>query len=145
MTPLVLLFIGMAVRIKMGEFSLIISLLLRRDGITFFLSSIFVFLLPGLTPDLVLLLVVFPQSACSLWPFAHMSAVNTLEEKGKHEKPTFDINFAVNILACSLPLSTILIITVLSVDDFFLAPLKIMAIGIVMMTISFLPTVVAKI
>ena len=99
MTPLVLLFIGMAVRIKSGEFGLILSLLARRAGITFILSAIFVFIFPALTPALILLLVVFPQSSCSFWPFAHMSAVSTMEESDGQQNPTFDINFAVNILA----------------------------------------------
>jgi len=144
MTPLVLLFIGMAVRIKSGEFGLILSLLTRRAGITFFLSSIFVFLFPAMAPALILLLVVFPLSACSFWPFAHMSAVSSLEEKDKQENPTFDINFAVNILACSLPFSTILIIGVLSFSEFFIDPFKILGAGFVMITVSFLPLLIAK-
>ncbi len=144
MTPLVLLFIGMAVRIKLGEFGVILSLLTRRAGITFCLSSIAIFLLPALTPALILLLVVFPQSACSFWPFAHMSAVNTLEERDEQKKPTFDINFAVNILACSLPFSTILIITVFSLSEFLMNPMVLMITGISMTTISFLPYLVSN-
>jgi len=144
MTPLVLLFIGMAVRIKSGEFGLILSLLTRRAGITFLLSSIFVFLFPVMTPALVLLLVVFPQSACSFWPFAHMSAVSSLEEKDEQKKPTFDINFAVNILACSLPFSTILIIGVLLFSEFFINPINILVTGIAMIAISFLPVLLSK-
>lgn len=70
MTPLILLFIGMAVRIKSGEFGMILSLLARRAGITFLLSSLVVFLFPAMSPALILLLVVFPQSSCSFWPFA---------------------------------------------------------------------------
>lgn len=139
MTPLVLLFIGMAVRIKSGEFGLILSLLTRRAGITFCLSAIFVFLFPALTPALILLLVVFPQSACSFWPFAHMSAVNTLEESDEQENPTFDINFAVNILACSLPFSTILIISVFSFSEFFVNPTILLATGATMIGVSFVP------
>ena len=141
MTPLVLLFIGMAVRIKSGEFSLILSLLARRAGITFCLSAIFLFIFPVLTPALILLVVVFPQSACSFWPFAHMSAVHALEESNG-QNPTFDINFAVNILACSLPFSTILIITVFSLSEFFLSPTIVLVTGIVMLGISFVPHLV---
>jgi len=144
MTPLVLLFIGMAVRIKSGEFGLILSFLTRRAGITFCLSAIFVFLFPALSPALILLLVVFPQSACSFWPFAHMSAVNSLEEKDEHQSPTFDINFAVNILACSLPFSTILIISVFSFSEFFVDPKVLLAAGITMLTLSFLPHLIYK-
>ncbi|WP_198439753.1 AEC family transporter [Pareuzebyella sediminis] len=139
MTPLVLLFIGMAVRIKSGEFGVILSLLARRAGITFCLSAIFAFLFPALTPALILLLVVFPQSACSFWPFAHMSAVSALEENDEQKNPTFDINFAVNILACSLPFSTILIISVFSLSEFFVNPTVILTTGISMITLSFIP------
>lgn len=145
MTPLVLLFIGMAVRIKSGEFGLILSLLMRRAGITFLLSSIFVFLFPSTAPALILLLVVFPQSACSFWPFAHMSAVSSLEERDNQETPTFDISFAVNLLACSLPFSTILIIGVLSFNEFFINPSKIMVSGIALLALSFLPILFSKI
>ena len=144
MTPLVLLFIGMAVRIKSGEFGLILSLLARRAGITFCLSAIFVFLFPALTPALILLLVVFPQSACSFWPFAHMSAVSTLEDGDEQKNQTFDINFAVNILACSLPFSTILIITVFSLSEFFVNPSVLLATGIGMIGISFMSFFTAK-
>lgn len=144
MTPLVLLFIGMAVRIKFSEFGFIFSLLIRRAGITFFLSAIFVYLFPTLTPALILLLVVFPQSSCSFWPFAHMSAVNTLEEKDEQEKPTFDINFAVNVLACSLPFSTILIISIFSFGEFFVKPNFLMVCGLLFVGISFLPSIFVK-
>ena len=144
MTPLVLLFIGMAVRIKSGEFGLILSLLVRRAGITFCLSAIFVFLFPALTPALILLLVVFPQSACSFWPFAHMSAVNALEEKEEQEKPTFNIDFAVNVLALSLPFSTILIIGVFSFSEVFVNSWVLAVSGISMIAISFVPFFIGK-
>lgn len=139
MTPLVLLFIGMAVRVKSGGFGLILSLLTRRAGITFCLSGIFVLLFPALAPALILLLVVFPQSACSFWPFAHMSAVSTLEESDEQKDPTFDINFAVNILACSLPFSTLLVISVFSLSEFFVNPIVLLTTGISMAGISFIP------
>lgn len=144
MTPLVLLFIGMAVRIKSGEFGHIVSLLTRRAGITFCLSAVFVFLFPALTPALILLLVVFPQSACSFWPFAHMSAVSALEEEDEQENPTFDINFAVNVLACSLPFSTILIISIFSFSEFFVNPSVLLITGVSMIIVSFAPYFVTK-
>lgn len=144
MTPLVLLFIGMAVRIKSGEFGLILSLLIRRAGITFCLSAIFVFLFPTLTPAVILLLVVFPQSACSFWPFAHMSAVNAIEDSNKQTKPTFNIGFAVNILACSLPFSTILIIGIFSFSEVFINPITLVASGITLLIGSYVPYLISK-
>lgn len=144
MTPLVLLFIGMAVRIKFREFGFIFSLLMRRAGITFLLSAIFVFLFPALAAPMILFIVVFPQSACSFWPFAHMSAVSALEEKDEQKKPTFDINFAVNILACSMPFSTILIISIFSFSEFFVNPLVLMITGIVIMAVTYIPNLITK-
>ncbi|MBU2947069.1 permease [Zobellia uliginosa] len=145
MTPLILLFIGMAVRIKSGEFGLILSLLTRRAGITFCLSAIFILLLPGLATPLILLLVVFPQSSCSFWPFAHMSAISSMEEDDKQDKPTFDINFAVNILALSLPFSTMLAIGIFSFSDFFVNPSILLLLGSGMITASFIPYIIEKV
>lgn len=144
MTPLVLLFIGMAVRIKFREFGFIFSLLMRRAGITFLLSAIFVFLFPALAAPMILFIVVFPQSACSFWPFAHMSAVSALEEKDEQKKPTFDINFAVNILACSMPFSTILIISIFSFSEFFVNPVVLTFTGIIMVAVTYIPYLITK-
>ncbi|SHJ72766.1 hypothetical protein SAMN04488007_1233 [Maribacter aquivivus] len=139
MTPLVLLFIGMAVRINSGEFKLILSMLLRRSGIAFLISGVFAFILPALTPAMILLLVVFPQSACSFWPFAHMSAIQSMEDKDEHPNPTFDVNFGLNILACSLPFSTLLIIGIFSFSDYFINPLTLIGLGVVILAITFAP------
>ena len=138
MTPLVLLFIGMAVRINALEFGLILSLLFRRAGVTFLLSAIIAFVFPILETSLLLLLIVFPQSACSFWPFAHMSSIAVLEDKDKQTKPTFDIDFAVNILACSLPFSTLLIIGVFSFSEAFLNPVTLLITGIILLISSHL-------
>ncbi|MBD1259188.1 permease [Maribacter polysiphoniae] len=145
MTPLVLLFIGMAVRINSGEFGLILSLLIRRSGITFLLTGFFVALFPALSTPLILLLVVFPQSACSFWPFAHMSAVGSMEENDNQSNPTFDINFAVNILACSLPFSTVLIIGIFSFSEYFINPTILILSGVGMTVVSFIPYLIKKI
>ncbi len=144
MTPLVLLFIGMAVRIKFKEFGFIFSLLVRRAGITFCLSSFFAYLFPGLGAALILLLVVFPQSACSFWPYAHMSAVSSMEHKDGRLQFTFDNDFAVNILACSLPFSTILIISILSFKEVFVSPSMLLTFGLGMVVFSFVPFVITK-
>ncbi len=144
MTPLVLLFIGMAVRINPGEFGMILSLLVRRAGIAFLLSGIFVLLVPSLAPAMILLLVVFPQSSCSFWPYAHMSTVSAMEDKDEQKEPTFDINFGVNILACSLPFSTLLIIGVFSFSDFFLPALNLVLLGSMMVAVSFAPVLYRK-
>lgn len=141
MTPLVLLFIGMAVRINKGEFKLIISMLFRRMGLAFLLSGLFAYAIPALTPAMILLLVVFPQSACSFWPFAHMSAIQSMEDKDEQPNPTFDVNFGLNILACSLPFSTLLIIGIFSFSDYFINPITLLALGSIILAISFAPDI----
>lgn len=139
MTPLVLLFIGLAVRIKFKEFGQIFFMLTQRAGITFCLSALIIFLIPSLTPALILLLVVFPQSSCSFWPFAHMSSVTALEEKEKKIESTFDINFAVSLMACSLPFSTLLIIGIFTFSETFIDPWVLVGIGSGMVLASFVP------
>jgi len=145
MTPLVLLFIGMAVRIKSGELATIFSVLVKRAGLTFCLSALFIFFFPAIGASMILLLVVFPQSACSFWSYAHMSAVNTLEGKDGQDKPTFDMDFAVNVLACSLPFSTILIIGIFSFSDFFVDSTYLFLTGGVMTLASYAPEFSGKI
>lgn len=142
MTPLVLLFIGMAVRINSGELKLIMTMLLKRTGLAFIISGVFAFALPSLTPAMILLLVVFPQSACSFWPYAHMTAIQSMEEKDKQTNPTFDISFGLNILACSLPFSTILIIGIFSFSEFFVNPLALVGLGVLVLTVSFAPDLI---
>ncbi|WP_339629324.1 permease [uncultured Maribacter sp.] len=141
MTPLVLLFIGMAVRINSGEFKLILSMLFRRMGLAFLLSGLFTFAISALTPAMILLLVVFPQSACSFWPFAHMNAIQSMDEKDAQPNPTFDVNFGLNILACSLPFSTLLIIGIFSFSEFFIDPLTLLGLGASILAISFAPDI----
>lgn len=62
-----------------------------------------------------------------------------MEEKDGQEDATFDINFGVNILACSLPFSTILIIGIFSFSEFFADPITILSIGAGVLTFSFIP------
>jgi hypothetical protein len=144
MTPLILLFIGLAVKIRLKEFGAIFFLLTWRAGITFCLSALFLFLFPALAPALVLLLIVFPQSSCSFWPFAHMSAVSTLEDRDGQSKPTFNMDFAVAVMACSLPFSTLLIIGVFSFSDFFIDPLTLLLFGMGMALVSYIPSLLKK-
>jgi predicted permease len=121
MTPLVLLFIGISMKLTKQQAKVILSFLFFRSGIAFVLSGILLLLLPPQEMAIALLIVVFPQSACSFWPFAHMAAVSELERKsdvaGKNR--IFDLEFAMNILACSLPFSVILILGVYSSGTFF--------------------------
>lgn len=148
MTPMVLLFIGMAVRFKGQEFVMIGKLLCWRSGFAFLLSAALVALLPAASAPLLLLAVAFPQSACSFWPFAHMSAVAHLEEAEiKEEKgpsATFNLDLALNVLALSLPFSTVLILAIFSMGSFFANPLHLLGFGLGLLMLAAAPAVFSK-
>lgn len=127
MTPVVLLFIGMAVRFERREMATILRFLAFRSGLGLLLSGLAILLLPAMAPAMALLLVIFPQSAVSFWPFAHISAVDALQNEG--EDPVFNINLALNVLACSLPFSTVIILGVLSCGEVFASPAMVLLLG----------------
>ena len=119
MTPVILLFIGMAVRFKRQEMALILRALCFRSALGFMLSAGLIFL-GGLGGTSALLAVVFAQCAVSFWPFAHMAAVESLREE--EDKQTFDLDLGLNVLAFSLPFSTVMILSVLSCGRWFESP-----------------------
>lgn len=135
MTPLVLLFIGMSAKIKWSDVQFITSILCWRAGITLMLSGLVILLIPSLSPALILFVLVFPQSSCSFWPFAHMSTVNSLEEKDGQSKPTFDIDFAISVLALSLPFSTVSVMTIFTLSDLFMNPVVVWCVGLALFSI----------
>lgn len=143
MTPLVLLFIGVSVVMKWDQLQGIISILLLRAGLSLILSAGFIALVPLPGEAAILLAVVFPLSACSFWPFAHMSAIQLLEKKKNEESTiqTFDLNLGINILAISLPLSTILILGIFSSGSFFTIPNHLFIAGGVMVALPVLPKI----
>lgn len=139
MTPLVLMFIGIAVKINKKDFFEIFQILLCRSALSFGLSAVSLVLAPeGISTSLLLVLVVFPQSAVSFWPFAHITAVSKLEE-GTELKPTFDLNLGINLLAISLPFSTALILTICSTGEYFTNPITLVVIGAAFLIIAILP------
>ncbi|MEM9324861.1 MAG: permease [Bacteroidota bacterium] len=138
MAPLILLFIGLAVKLNRQDFGLILRLLLGRAGLLFLISAAVIFLVPSLSVPLMLLIIVFPQSSCSFWPFAHMSAVDAMEDA---EGRTFDVNFGLSTLAISLPLSTTLILGVFSFQSVALNPLYLAIFGILLVVGASLPEV----
>lgn len=119
MTPLVLIFIGLAVKIKKQQFFQLFSLLVLRAGFTLLLiASIVVFTDITIKKD-ILVMIAFSLSACSFWPFAHISAVNLKEKKENTLERTFNTNFALSILALSLPISVLLILGILTAGNTF--------------------------
>lgn len=133
MTPIVLLFIGMAVRFERREMLMILRVLAFRSGAGLLLSGLALLVLPAMVPAMALLLIIFPQSAVSFWPFAHMSAVEGLKQEG--EKSVFNIDLALNVLACSLPFSTVVILSVLSCGTFFASPVAVIPLGVLLLSV----------
>ena len=143
MTPLVLLFIGISVKLNWQQVKAIFSILLVRSTIAFLISAGLLFVLPISSPAMALLVVIFPQSACSFWPYAHISVVSALEEVDTTDQhPTFDIEFAMNVLACSLPFSTVLILGICTAGDFFAAPMNVLGLAAAFGTMALVPIIV---
>lgn len=134
MTPLVLLFIGLAVKIKRKQFFQIFSLLSFRAGIVFLLVGLLVTLVGVQLHNDVLLMLSFVLSACSFWPFAHLSMIESMEIDKKHK--TFDSNYAIGILALSFPFSTLLILGVLNSGSLFTSTLNIWLTALVLFVLG---------
>lgn len=142
MTPLVLLFIGIAVKFRKADLKMMFQVLFWRSGFAFLMSAGLLLFLPSDLPLFVALLAVaFPQSACSFWPFAHMTAIESLE-KEQEGVQTFDLDLALNMLAFSLPFSTVIILTICSSGNFFAAPSVVGLIGLVFVGCAVLPFLV---
>ncbi|WP_421802019.1 permease [Flagellimonas sp.] len=137
MTPLVLLFIGLAVKIKRKQFFQIFSLLCTRAGLVLLISGIFVTVAGIEARNEILLTMAFGLSACSFWPYAHIAAVDSMEMDKKSKKKTFSSDFGVAILALSFPLSTILILATLNSGSFFVNPFNIFMMAIVLLAVGF--------
>ena len=119
MTPLVLLFIGLAVKIKRKQFFQIFSLLCTRAGLVLLICGAFVLISGIQAQNEILLILAFGLSACSFWPYAHIAAVDSMEMEVEPQKKTFSSSFGVAVLALSFPLSTMLILAVLNSGSFF--------------------------
>ncbi len=147
MTPLVLLFIGLAVQLKEGRKVTVLSILFFRAGITLLISAGMIFILHLKEPTMILLAVVLPLSAASFWPLAHISAFNVKEDaKGlPKEKRTFDMELAVLLLAFSLPFSTILVLGILSSGTYFANTSVLASSGLILLGLGALPNLITKV
>jgi malate permease and related proteins len=139
MTPLVLLFIGVSIKLTMEQVRTIFAFLFLRSGLAFFISGILLVVLPVTDVATMLLIVVLPQSACSFWPYAHMAIVSKLEKKQFGHDKTFDLDFAMNILACSLPFSVFLILIIYTSGEFFSNALPTIVAGFICCALGILP------
>jgi hypothetical protein len=146
MTPLVLLFIGISMRLTWHQVRTIFSFLFFRSGVAFLISGLLLLFFPVSDVPTLLLIVVFPQSACSFWPYAHMASVTTLEKKSGHtgRSHTFDLDFAMNVLACSLPFSVILILGVYASGNLFASASSVFISAGVFLLLAILVTLSSK-
>ncbi|MCR9228202.1 MAG: permease [Flavobacteriaceae bacterium] len=138
MTPLVLLFIGLAVKIKRKQFFQIFSLLCTRAGMVLLITGVFVTIAGIEARNEILLTMAFGLSACSFWPYAHIAAVDGLEMDKKSKRRTFSSDFGVAILALSFPLSTMLILATLNSGSLFVKPFNIFMIALALLGIGFI-------
>ena len=136
MTPLVLLFIGLAVKIKRKQFFEIFSLLMLRASLAVFVVLGVISLMDINIKKDILLMLAFSLSACSFWPFAHISSILIREKNVPANKKTFDIDIALSILALSLPISVLLILGILSADSTFTNTLNIGIIGFIFLLLG---------
>lgn len=136
MTPLVLLFIGLAVKIKRKQFFQIFSLLCTRVGLVLLLSGIFVMVSGIQAQNEILLILAFGLSACSFWPYAHIAAVDSMEMEVTPQKKTFSSDFGVAVLALSFPLSTLLILAVLNSGSFFVHSYTILMVAVLLLALG---------
>ena len=111
MTPLVMIFIGLSVKLTWNHAKQIFTMLMWRSAISFVLSGVVILLFNISDPLLIMLIVLFPQSSCSFWPYLHIESVTVMELNIDDGESTFDPTFALNILAMSLPFSTIIILS----------------------------------
>jgi predicted permease len=130
MTPLVLIFIGLAVKFGKQQFFQILSLLLIRASFTLLLITAVIYITDLRTENNILVMISFALSACSFWPFAHISLVNQKEMDSNVEKKTFSTNFALAILALSLPISVLLILGILTAGKTFTSITNILTLGV---------------
>ncbi|MBN8649833.1 MAG: permease [Cytophagales bacterium] len=142
MTPLVLLFIGMSVKFTWAQVRTIFSFLFFRTGVAFLLSAVLLIILQPVSLSTALLIVIFPQSACSFWPYAHMAIVGKLEAGHGKSSGTFDLEFAMNILACSLPFSVILVMIMYTAQDVFASPLNVSGFGLLCLVLAAAPALI---
>lgn len=144
MTPLVLLFIGISIKFSWAQFKAIFSFVFFRSAIAFLISGLILIFFPVSDPATALLIVVFPQSACSFWPYAHMAVVNEMESKDtQHHSKTFDLDFAMNVLACSMPFSVLMIMLIYSSGNFFAVPTHLFESTAVLFVMAALPVLIS--
>ncbi len=142
MTPLVLIFIGLAVTVTKKKLVPIFTLLLSRAGLSMIVVGLVCLLVGVSEQNLILLSVAFSLSSCSFWPFAHMASFDQREDDLKQKEKSFDLSYGLLVLAISLPVSTLLILGVLNSGSMLSSPKAILVAGALLMIMSLIPRLV---
>ena len=145
MTPLVLIFIGLAVKLKKKQFFEIFSLLILRAAFTLLLISAVVFTFNLVVKNDILVLIAFSLSACSFWPYAHISGIDFKEKNRAAHDKTFNANFAISILALSLPISVLLILGILTANTLFVSASNLLFLSLVLFFMGIIYPVILKV
>lgn len=127
LTPTIMIFIGLAVKVKGKQLKSILGFLLWRSAIAYALSALAVGLF-NFDFATVLLVVAFPQSSCSFIPYAQMSIFSNRQDKTKE---LFNPALALSILAISLPFSALTIVWIYSSGNFFTSPLHLIGLSVI--------------
>lgn len=135
MTPLIMIFIGLSVKLTWNHAKLIFNLLAWRSGIAFMLSALVIFAFDIKDGSLMMLVILFPQSSASFWPYLHIESVAALESNLESGHKTFDPTFALNFLAMSLPFSTVTILSLATFKEYTANPMVPLLIGAVLIAI----------
>lgn len=133
LTPTIMIFIGLAVKVKGKELKSILGLLLWRSAIAFALSALVISLFNINSLATVLLVVAFPQSSCSFIAYAQISIITNRQDR---TKALFNLALALSILAISLPFSALTMVWIYSSGDFFASPLHLTGLSVVAFTAS---------
>ena len=144
MTPLVLLFIGLSVKFQRRLVFQTISLLFLRAALTLYLVIVLIAVSGITVPAEILFIITFALSACSFWPFAHIATINSKEDTLPKDRKTFDLDFAIAMLAFSLPISVGLILSVFSAQTFILADNNLFLLATTLLVLAFLPHLFVK-
>ena len=133
LTPTIMIFIGLAVKVEGKQLKSILGLLLWRSAIAFALSALAIGLFNFNSVATVLLVVAFPQSSCSFIPYAQISILSDRRNKAN---ALFNPALALSILAISLPFSALTIVWIYSSGDFFTSPLHLILLSAVALVTS---------
>ena len=133
LTPIIMIFIGLAVKVKGKQLKSILGLLLWRSAIAFALSALVISLFNINSLATVLLVVAFPQSSCSFIAYAQISIIANRQDR---TKALFNLALALSILAISLPFSALTMVWIYSSGDFFASPLHLTGLSVVAFTAS---------